>query len=217
MTNTNTHALVITGGHGFQEEPFWAMFDSFENFSYDAVTFPEAFKYLSVDGAKDYDALVFYDMWQEISAAQQSAYLELLNRGKAIVSLHHALISFPDWDEYKRIVGGVWKSGEGTVKHDVRYTVQIADADHPVTKGLADFEVEDETYGNFRATPDVHVLLKAEHPDSAPVIGWAHQYGNSPIAYIQLGHDGHVYGNPGYRRLVNQAIRWGVDRVKREA
>ena len=81
-TDTNIHALVITGGHGFEQGPFWEMFDSFENFSCDTVVFPDAFKYLNAEAAKNYDALVFYDMWQEITTDQQAAYLELLNRGK---------------------------------------------------------------------------------------------------------------------------------------
>ena len=209
-TDANIHALVITGGHGFEQEPFWEMFDSFENFSYDTVVFPDAFEYLNIEAAKNYDALVFYDMWQEITADQQAAYLELLNRGKPIVYLHHALISFQEWEEFNRIVGGVWEEGKGTVKHNVQYTIQIADSDHPVTKGMQDFEIEDETYGNFDAKSDVHALLKAEHPESAPVIGWTHRYGNSQIVYIQLGHDGLAYGNPGYRKLVDQGIRWVV-------
>jgi len=208
------HALVITGGHGFQEEPFWEMFDSFENFSYDAVTFPEAFKYLSIEGAKDYDTLVFYDMWQEITLEQQAAYQDLLNRGKPIVYLHHALISFQDWPEFRNVVGGYWKPGEGTYKHDVQFTVQIAEPSHPVTEGLSDFEILDETYGNFSVDSDVHVLLKADHPDSGPVIGWTKMYKNTPLVYIQLGHDGLAYGNPNYRKLVDQSIRWVVDCMK---
>jgi uncharacterized protein len=207
------NALVITGGHGFQAEPFWAIFDSFEDFSYDAVTFPDAFKHLSVEGAKDYDALVFYDMWQDIAPEQQTAYLELLNAGKPIVYLHHALISFQGWPEFRKVVGGTWRQGEGTVKHDVRYTVKIADPNHPVTQGIGDFEIVDETYANYAVDPSVHTLLQSEHPASAPVIGWAHRYGNSPIVYIQLGHDGLAYDNPGYRQLINQSIRWTVDAV----
>ncbi len=208
------HALVITGGHGFQEEPFWEMFDSFENLSYDAATFPEAFKYLSIEGAKDYDTLVFYDMWQEITLEQQAAYQDLLNRGKPIVYLHHALISFQDWPEFRNVVGGYWKPGEGTYKHDVQFTVQIAEPSHPVTEGLSDFEILDETYGNFSVDSDVHVLLKADHPDSGPVIGWAKMYKNTPLVYIQLGHDGLAYENPNYRKLVDQSIRWVVDYMK---
>ena len=208
------HALVITGGHGFQEEPFWEMFDSFENFSYDAATFPEAFKYLSIEGVKDYDTLVFYDMWQEITLEQQAAYQDLLNHGKPIVYLHHALISFQDWPEFRNVVGGYWKPGEGTYKHDVQFTVEIAEPSHPVTKGLSDFEILDETYGNFSVDSDVHVLLKADHPDSGPVIGWAKMYKNTPLVYIQLGHDGLAYENPNYRKLVDQSIRWVVDYMK---
>ena len=208
------HALVITGGHGFQEEPFWEMFDSFENFSYDAATFPEAFKYLSIEGAKDYDTLVFYDMWQEITLEQQAAYQDLLNRGKPIVYLHHALISFQDWPEFRNVVGGYWKPGEGTYKHDVQFTVEIAEPSHPVTEGLSDFEILDETYGDFSVDSDVHILLKADHPDSGPVIGWAKMYKNTPLVYIQLGHDGLAYGNPNYRKLVDQSIRWVVDCMK---
>ena len=208
------HALVITGGHGFQEEPFWEMFDSFENFSYDAATFPEAFKYLSIEGSKDYDTLVFYDMWQEITLEQQAAYQDLLNRGKPIVYLHHALISFQDWQEFRNVVGGYWKPGEGTYKHDVQFTVEIVEPSHPVTKGLSDFEILDETYGNFSVDSDVQVLLKADHPDSGPVIGWSKMYKNTPLVYLQLGHDGLAYGNPNYRKLVDQSMRWVIDCMK---
>ena len=81
----NNHVLVITGGHDFQPEPFWEMFDSLENLSYEAETFPNAFQHLSIEGAKDYDALVFYDMWQEITPAQRAAYVDLLNHGVGIV------------------------------------------------------------------------------------------------------------------------------------
>ena len=212
-TDAKIHALVVTGGHGFEQEPFWEMFNSFENFSYDTVVFPGAFDYLNVEAAQNYDVLVFYDMWQEINTDQQIAYLELLNSGKPIVYLHHALISFQEWAEFNQIVGGVWEEGRGTVKHNVQYTIQIADPNHPVTKGMQDFEIEDETYANYSVNPDVHVLLRAEHPESAPVIGWTHRYENSQVVYIQLGHDGLAYGNPGYRKLVNRAICWGVDAV----
>jgi hypothetical protein len=212
-TTRKIHALIFTGGHGFQQEPFWEMFNSFDNVSYDAVTFPDAFKHLNVEGAKGYNVLVFYDMWQEITPEQQREYLNLLRHGKPIVYLHHAMASFRNWEEYRRILGGYWKPGEGTYKHGVKYTVQIADSNHPVTKGMQDFEIEDETYGNFHVNPDAHALLRANHPDSGPIVGWTHRYGASPIVYIQLGHDGLAYSDPNFRRLVSQAMRWVIDQA----
>jgi len=212
------HGLIVTGGHGFQEEPFFEMFDSFENFSYDAVVFPEAFEKLTPQAAKPYDVLIFYDMWPEITPEQQAAFLEILQQGKGIVSLHHTIISYRNWDEYPNIIGGRYSPEPqirdgiefpaGTYKHDVRFNVQIADSHHPVTQGLQDFEIVDETYNNFWVSKDVHVLITTEHPDSGPVIGWTNHYSNAKIVYLQLGHDELAYGNENYRKLVHQAICW---------
>ena len=196
------------------------MFDSFENFSYDAVVFPEAFEKLNPEGAKPYDALVFYDMWQEISEAQQSTFIEALQQGKGVVFLHHTILSYKDWEEYPNIIGGRYYTEPhirdgveipaGAFQNNVRLTVHIADPAHPVTSGVQDFEIEDETYNHFWVDQNVHILLTTEHQSSGPVIGWAHHYGNSRIVYIQLGHDSLSFGNASYRRLVSQAIRWVV-------
>lgn len=215
---TGVKALIVTGGHGFQEDQFFAMFDSFEDFSYDAVVFPDAFAKLTPAAAKPYNTLVFYDMWQEINEAQKSAFIELTRQGKGLLILHHALISYQGWDEYANIVGGRFytqahardgvEMPTGTVEHGVRLKVHIADKTHPVTQGIQDFEIVDETYNHFWVSEDVHILLTTEHPSSGPVIGWAHQYENSRVVHIELGHDALAYQNPSYRKLVYQAIRW---------
>ena len=212
------HALVSTGGHGFQERPFFEMFDSFNGLSYEAVVFPEASEKLNPEAAEPYDALVFYDMWQEISETGQSAFIDLLQSGKGVVFLHHSILSYPGWDEYPSIVGGYYYAKPqirdgieipaGTFDNDVQLTVNIAGPSHPVTSGLQDFEIVEETYNNFWIDQNVHPLLTTEHPASGPIVGWAHHYGNSRIVYIQLGHDSRAYENASYRRVVIQAIEW---------
>ncbi len=216
------NALIITGGHGFQEEQFFEMFDSFEDFSYDALVFPAAFEKLNPESAEPYDALVFYDMWQDINDAQKSAFIELTRQGKGLLMLHHSLLSYQGWEEYANILGGRYytqpqvrggvEMPAGTFQHGVRFKVHIADKTHPVTQGVEDFEIVDETYNHFWVSDDVHVLLTTEHPSSGPIIGWAHQYENSRVVHNQLGHDELAYKNPGYRKLVYQAIHWVVQR-----
>ena len=216
------NALIITGGHGFQEGQFFEMFDSFEDFSYDAVVFPAAFEKLNPESAEPYDALVFYDMWQEINEAQKSAFIKLTKQGKGLLILHHAIISYQGWDEYANIVGGRFytqprvrggvEMPTGTVEHGVQLKVHIADKTHPVTQGVQDFEIIDETYNNFWVSDDVDVLLTTKHPSSGPVIGWAYQYESSRVVHIQLGHDELAYKNPDYRKLVSQTIRWVAQR-----
>ena len=84
----------------------------------------------------------------------------------------------------------------------------MADPNHPVTRGISDYEVHDETYNLFDVASDVHVLLTTQEPKSNKVIGWAKTYGPARVVYLQSGHDHFAYENPNFRKIVQQAIRW---------
>jgi hypothetical protein len=214
----NIRVLIVTGGHAFEREPFFAMFQSFEGIEYREVQHPKAHAFFRPEAAREYDVLVLYDMWQKIGEEARANLVRLLRKGKGVVALHHSLAAYQDWEEYARIIGGRYylqprvvrgeRKPGSTFKHGVRYTVHIANPNHPVTRGLKDFEIVDETYNGFDVHPDVTVLLTTEEPSSGRVIGWAHTYGRSRIVYLQLGHGRTAYENPHYRRLVAQAIRW---------
>jgi len=95
--------LVITGGHDF-EPSLYDMFDSFETVQYDTIIQPNFNKMISKQIPDQYLALVFYDMYQEITEDQQKAFLSMLEKGQGIVFLHHALVSYQHWDEFINIV-----------------------------------------------------------------------------------------------------------------
>jgi hypothetical protein len=90
--------------------------------------------------------------------------------------------------------------------------VQIANRQHPVTQGVEDFEIRDETYGSFEVHPDADVLLTTQTPTSGPNLSWARRYGEARVIYLQLGHDHLAWENPAFRRFLNQAIRWTAAR-----
>ena len=46
------------------------------------------------------------------------------------------------------------------------------------------------------------------HPPGSNLIAWTRRHGSSPIVYIACGDDPTAYANPGFRRLVENAIRW---------
>lgn len=210
--------LIITGGHDFEREPFFAMVKSFPGIDYQEAQQPRANTLYAAPEITNYDVLVFYDMVQDITDDQKAAFVRLLKNGKGIVFLHHALASYQDWDEFEVILGGHYylkprkKNNEtfvaSTYKHDVDMPVTIIDPDHPVTAGIKDFSIHDEVYGSFTVLPVVHPLLATTHPESGDIIGWSNSYGKSRIVYLQLGHDHHAYENPNYRQLVRQAIAW---------
>jgi uncharacterized protein len=218
ITSVSTSAkklnvIVVTGGHNFDRESFFKMFDSFEGVIYTELKHPEANLQLGTIDPKTFDAVVFYDMPKTISEAEKESYYKLLKLGKGLLFLHHSQCSYQQWDEYKTIVGGKYHEEKNspqtsTYQHDVTFTVKITDKKHPVTKGIKDFDILDEVYGNTEVLPEVTTLLSTNHPESSSVIGWTHKKENSRIVYIQPGHDKNGWFNPNYQKLVKQAIAY---------
>ena len=203
--------LIVSGGHDFERQEFFEMFETMPGISYGEIMHPQANGVYDSSLMDETDVLVFYDMYQEIDSAQKSAFLKLLEEGKGMVFLHHSLASYQDWPEFEEIRGGRYKlegQGGSTYMHDVDMSVQVLNRDHPVTRGINDFVIRDEAYGNFAVMENVQPLLGCSHPESGELIAWAHEYGKSRIVYLQLGHDHHAYENPNFRRLLSQAIAW---------
>lgn len=221
-TPTKIRVLVITGGHDFEREPFFKLFQDNPDISYRAVEHPNAQALFKPEAAKGYDVLVLYDMHQEISEEAKADFLARLQEGKGLVVLHHAIADYQQWPEYARVIGaryylektvvdGVEKA-RSTYQHGVHFTIHVADPNHPVTQGVKDFEIHDETYNLFDVAGDCHILLTTDEPQSNKVIGWTRAYGKARVVYLQSGHDHFAYENPNYRQILRQAIRWTAQR-----
>jgi type 1 glutamine amidotransferase len=194
------------------------MFQKMQGISYEIVTFGRgAEDRLNRKGAKDYDAIVFYDMHQD-PEPHRRGMLDLLAQGKGMVFLHHSLWSYDGtWDDYSQIVGGRASSkvkvasgspSISTYEHGEHVHVHLADPSHPIVRGLRDFDITDETYNHYWVDPAAHVLLTTNNPTSEHVIAWSHRYDKSRVVYIELGHGPTAYENPNYVTLVRQAILW---------
>lgn len=228
--------LVVTGGHSFDEGPFFQVFKDMPGVTFKHVRFrqkpeekfpeEEAERFLNAEAARDFDAMVFYDMHQRREPHWQG-WMELLARGKGTVFLHHALGSYRLHSaEYQEVVGGSASflsppdpkvANATSWRHDVAFRVRIADRQHPITQGVADFDVVDETYKGFLVSPGVHPLLAVDHPDSNKVIAWTHRYKKSPIVYLELGHGPTAFNNPNFRLLLERSIRWVAGKVPEKA
>ena len=213
-----TRVLLVTGGHDYEREPFLAIFRNIPEVSFKHAEHPKAQASFEPESAKSYDVLVLYDMWQEMDGATRTNFLNLFKSGKGVVVLHHAIANYNEWDQYAEIIGARYylrpKKVNGIEKtrsqwlHDVEHTIHIVDPGHPVTNGMKDFLIHDETYRLFDVDLGVKPLLTTEEATSNRVIAWAKEYEKSRVVYIQLGHDHFAFDNPNYRQLVRQAIRW---------
>jgi type 1 glutamine amidotransferase len=214
-----TKVFLVTGGHDFEKEPFSEMFKAMDGIALETAEQKETSEAYDRD-LSNYDVLVLYDMPQKITDAQKKNFLKFLETGKGLVVLHHALGSYQDWPEYKKIVGGKFYTAEREEdgvkhspsgwKHDVKFRVNIADKTHPIVQGLSDFDIFDEVYNKYFVSPDVKPLLTVNHPLSDKVIGWTHLCGKAPVAYILIGHGAVAFKDPDYRKLVSNAIAWAA-------
>lgn len=211
------NVLIITGGHDFEHTPFYNVFNGLANVHYDTMVQPLANAFIATPDVDKYDVLVFYDMFDSILPAEQQAYVNLLKKGKAMIFLHHSLVSYQNWGEFIKIVGGKYHTLPVVIKgdtvksnyeHDFIMSVKVEDKKHPVTIGINDFEIVDEVYGETEILPSVKPLLSTTQTKSMRYLAWINHYGNSDVLYIQLGHGPSAYANANYRKLIQQAIEW---------
>jgi uncharacterized protein len=213
--------LLTYGGHDFQEKAFFAMWDAMPGVTYTRAPLPQSANLFKPGLEKDFDVIVCYDMNQTLTSAQRQGLLALLDRGIGLVSLHHNLGSYLEWPEYHKVIGGSWLAkkvtidgddhGPSTYEHGQDISIKIADKDHPITKGLADFVIHDETYGKTYTSPSVHVLLNADNPKNTVPFAWTNHHGKSRVVYLQAGHDAEAWKHPCFQEILKRSIRWAAE------
>jgi hypothetical protein len=215
------NVLVVTDARKFNREAFFEMFDSFENIKWHEMSHPKILDFFGSDSIKTYDAVIFYDMPENVSLTdwQKQNMLNFFNENAPAIFLHHSLLSYRQWDTFTDIIGGRYYNKTPLIKengdtlqsvyqHDVKYSIRIANDEHPITLGMHDFEITDETYKNYFVKKDVEILLTTDHPLSGPTIGWINTYGNSKIVYLINGHNETAYENQNFRELLYNSIKW---------
>ena len=209
---------VITGGHGFDEAPFLELFKSIKGIEFVHLPQQDDSEFLEDIENWPYDVIVLYNMSRDISEKRQANFLKLLDKGVGLVVLHHAIANYPDWPKYKEIIGAAYfldvteyegaKRPRSEYTHGVEMPIHVENTAHPVTQGVSDFTVTDETYRKWVFLPGSELLLSTTHPESNREIAWVRQAGHSRVCFIQLGHGPQAFSDENYRRLVGQAIAW---------
>ncbi len=212
--------LVTVGGHGFEQKPFYEMLDRLPAITYKKIDMPKDAGMLRPGLQKDYDVILMYDMVKAITPEQQQAFVELLKTGIGVVSWHHNLAAHPEWDEFRRIIGGKYANNDMTIDgkpqkksnytEGIDYKIHIAAVDHPITRGLRDFDLHDEVYGSRWISPDATVLLTTDCPRSDPSLAWTTTYGKSRVLYLLPGHGKEAWSKPEFQELLVRGLRWAA-------
>lgn len=175
--------LLVTKGHPFERDAFFSMFDGLD-VNWTHVEQPAARVFFEPAFAQDYDALVMYDMpgitfaadgpvFEVPTQAYQDNLMSLLESGKGMVFMHHAIAGWPAWPEYAEIIGGrfLYMPGElrgatlpdSGYRHEVEHQISVQQ-DHPVTAGLPkQFKMTDELYLSEVFEDSIQPLLASDY------------------------------------------------------
>ena len=215
---------VVTKGHPFDAPAFFDVFDSMDGIEWTHLEHPDALGLVEPHRAAEFDVFVMYDMpgitftrddppaeFPEPPPGYPEAFQRLLDAGKGMIFLHHAIAGWPAWEGYADIVGGRFHYQPATLdgvdypdsgyRHDVTHTVEILDPSHPICEGIdASFTLTDEVY-LFPALEDrVRPLMRSSYEFvdtnfySADLAirgtrndrtGWHHPVGSSLVAWTK--------------------------------
>jgi type 1 glutamine amidotransferase len=115
---------------------------------------------------KGWDAVIIHFMdWEKPGPGPEARenLKQFVSSGKGMMLTHFACGAWDgdEWPEFKNLAGRVWDPKlRGHDPHG-KFRVDVADAEHPITKGLEPFETIDELYTCLTGDAPIHVVAKA--------------------------------------------------------
>jgi len=167
-------------------------------------------------GAKDRPETVWSD-------DNKKAFTEAVKGGKGLVVYHHASAAFvgdKEFDkEFEKVIAGGWrKQGFHGKMH--KFTVTARSKEHPITKGLPEFEHgRDELYQNSLVTRGSEILYTAysdkkkddKNTDKHEPVVWVATYGKGRVYHNALGHDVEAMkSSEGFAVLMIRGVEWAA-------
>ena len=173
------------------------------------VTLSENLDDFTAERIGKYDVAMFTGSGVNFTRVEQEKGLcDFVRKGGGYVGIHSATDSFKRSEPYWELVGGRF-AGHGGGK----FKVYIYDAEHPITKGLKDFEIQDETYRHhYHSNVCMRCLIRMNRGKERQSMGWVQHYGKGRMFYTSLGHGREAWANPHFQRLVVRGAYWSAGR-----
>jgi hypothetical protein len=207
---------VVTGGHSFDVPGFQTLVKGLKECE-PVIQHLDDFASSPRSVRQGYDAILFYFMplsgptddggeWFRGKPATSIGDLGSTKQG--ILVLHHAILAYRDSPLWASVVGIPDRSF--TYHPGEKIAVRVSDRGHPITRGLTDWEMTDETYLMASPGSDSHALLSCDNPRSMKTVGWVRQHGKSRVFCLSLGHDAVAWASPGFREVLSRGVLWSL-------
>lgn len=159
-------------------------------------------------------------MWTmgTITKEQSKGLREAVRNGSGFAGWHGGIIdSFRQDTEYQWMTGGQWVAHPGNCID--RYTVYISDEEHPITRGIDDFELPGTEQYYCHVDPGNEVLCQTVfngghgevdlYPrDTIMPYAWTRLYGRGKVFVAAWGHTFKDFDVPEAREIVRRGLLW---------
>jgi uncharacterized protein len=168
----------------------------------------------SAAALKNYDLIFLarFNTKGTLSDLGKENLLNYVKSGKGFAISHLASASFKEWDEFKKLCGRNWVMG--TSGHGPRsvFKAKIVNKTHAITKGLEDFDADDELYAKLQGNFPINILIEADSDWSKKTepLAFTLEYGQGRVFHEAFGHDGKAILNPAVKKLIVRGCQWAA-------
>jgi hypothetical protein len=152
-----------------------------------------------------------------ITEEQGAAVKEFVMAGGGFYSLHNNSHVSLSSKNYRDVMGGAYV-GHPALRP---FQVRVVDKEHPITRGIQDFMVNDEQHFVTYDKDPKHVILESVNVDGLDyedhgkksVAGWAYEYGKGRVVFTAVGHTNHAMWVPAYFEMQKRAVQWLLKQI----
>ena len=151
-----------------------------------------------------------------ITEDQGAAIRGFVQAGGALYALHNSSHISLSSKDYREVMGGAY------IDHPALrpFKVSVVNKEHPITRGVQDFIVNDEQHFVTYDQDPQYILLQSQNIDgltdiyegkdlgTTAIAGWAYDFGRGRVVFTAVGHTLHALWQPEYLKLQKNAVRW---------
>jgi len=155
-----------------------------------------------------------FEPW--ITEDQGAAIKDFVQAGGALYALHNSSHISLSSKDYREVMGGAY------IDHPPLrpFKVWVVNKEHPITRGVQHFIVNDEQHFVTYDKDSKYILLRSENIDGLTDVsggkdlgakaigGWAYDFGKGRVVFTAVGHTLHAMWQPEYFKLQKNAVRW---------
>ena len=177
--------------------------------------------FLDSAAIRHYDlVLLHFQNWERPGPgpAARENLRRFVAEGKGLALVHFACGAWHgEWPEFEQIAGRVWfgaNPGSGKRQHDPYgpFRVEMVNPGHTITRGLSDFDTQDELYTCLTGDHPIEIIAQAKSKLDGNYypMAFISRYGLGRTFHCILGHDAKALSLPAVQELYRRGCAWAA-------